>query len=640
MTRATSTSKWIRTAVLLLAVILFVPACSEQVTTPQKSASGAPQVQLSLVVGGRAVPLTRTSEVGTQPVFHVKVNDRTVITRVEYRLNDGPWTQIGLEHDATALITISSPLRGTNGRIAVRATNQLNETTEVESEFSIDAVAPEFSLFQIDGTDFLNGVIPGIELVLGQSGRVHVEAEAVDEGTGTAGISIIVDVEGELYRSAADGRLDLLLAPDDLGAGVHRVRIFAADRAGNLTRPYAFLLSIVELQQKTAPVVTIRSPADNVTVRTGAPITVILDVEQGSDGIGQTHVAVDGTELSRIDEVTFSGTAPLISGDYLITAWAFGDGVVTLRSAMAFQSLVVSDAAPVVSILSPEEDRVYGSGKPVEISLEVFDGGGGIGRVEVSLDGAPMDQIDDLTFRLDAPLGTGRYEVRAWAYNESNSQQSVVASQFIRVDASAPAVRIVGPSHGMVLPYTRTEPIAIDVEAEDYGSEISVIVIESNGSGGWIEVATIPDPANTESIGWNPQPGGHILRATATDRFGNIGNSQRIPVFVTDVAVGGPEVAVLSPTAIWMDVIPGESILFELSLQDVGDGIGPITFWLDREIITADVMPQGIAGRQVFEWSVPVGHAEGEYVLYVRVSNTAGDQARHVPIVMINVVSP
>ncbi len=235
----------LRLATIAAGIVLLLAACAQ--TGPPADGSNdpaAPRIEVAVVQGESTVRLDSIGTIGRFPVFEVGVSHRDDIASVEYRFPDSEWQRIGI--GSFIRFSPSAGLPAGDSRLDVRATSTGGRQATVSVPFTVDAVAPTFTSFRVNGVESLDNATLEVE-VFGDpaSQSVLVQAAAVDPGNGTRGVEIIVQFNGEHVKSSHDGLVTWQVASGDLDHGLHAVELFATDAVGNVSEVQSFLLNVL-----------------------------------------------------------------------------------------------------------------------------------------------------------------------------------------------------------------------------------------------------------------------------------------------------------------------------------------------------------------------------------------------------------
>lgn len=601
-----------------LIAILLLAACAqnsqESVTPGSGTQSGDPDVQIALLVGGSPQPVTSGTTVGPNPTFRVTVSDPTLsgVRSITYQFNDGEVTSFELSSGGTATIAPLVALTGASGSLVVNVETNAGRSSTRQVTFNVDSVAPAITSLRFDGTELVSGSIPAVLLTADSGAGVQLDVTATDSGPFASTASIIVEVDGEIVASAV-GSLSTLLSGTDFEQGSHSARVYAVDQAGNVSRLYSFIIAVNEPGQIVPPSVAIAAPSEGSVYPQGANIEVVVNSLAGSDEIASVHVAANGIELSSTDRNIFTGVVPSTAGDYTLIAWAVGrDGG---RSENVTREIVVSDAAPSVSIESPSDMQTYFPGEQILVSLDIQDAGGGIGDIDVALNGnAPVGNTGHI-YEFVAPAASGTYPLEVAVSSLSGDQVTLIQQRVVVELREAPVVTITSPLEGHV--YGPNQEITVDIDVQPVnggGIDEDTVSVTLNG----VAMTPVGDSNRTFTAVFPAvAPDSYSrfeIRATASNADG----SRRSSPVTRGVFVDAqpPVVRVVTPS--FGSSVPTNGIEIEVEAEDHHSGVNEIVI----EISQSDVNNWVVVGNLNSPGRITWNGQQGGYL----VRSTAYDE--------------
>lgn len=609
------------TLVSLIAVvgILILAACSNQgdPTDGRTQNGDAPQVAISLLVGGAPQPMgpDATQVAGPQSQFLIEVRDRSGTQRVTYSFNGGEQRNLVLDAAGRATIEPAAPLTGSRGSLAVSVTNNHGRSITETVSFNIDSVPPVISSIILDGVERVSSGMPTVQLGSGSTGGAVLEVTAADSGAFASNVRIML-VIGEDVVTTGIGRLNYVLTGASLSEGVHRARIFAVDDAGNVSTNFDFQVSVVALEELVAPVITIASPADNAIVRAGADYAVVVNVTRGSAEVASVHVELEDTALSSLDNRRFTGTAPSQAGDYVLQAWAVGSDGET--SEVVTQTLQVSDDEPLLTITNPGTDnQQYAPGATVHASLSVFNGGGGIGAVTMTLNGARPAAVSGYNYEFIAPADSGSYDLVATASSASGQSISRQVRTIEVVEEAAPAVSILSPGEGSVIRAGAVMEVLLSVQNTGSGIDYDSIEVSVGGDA---LVQSASDPLRfTGAAPATAGPAMIIARAASAGAAPQTSQPAMVQVTVSDDA---PGLLITAPSA-GSQFAPGSIVRATLVVTDAGGGVDESSIAMSLD----GALPPSRTGLN-FDFTAPL--VPGNYELVATADSASGGSTSRV----------
>lgn len=235
----------LRLATIAAGIVLLLAACGQ--TGPRagdRNDPAVPRIEVAVVQGENTVRLDSVGTIGRFPVFEVGVSHRDGVARVEYRFHDTDWQRIGA--GSFIRFSPSAGLAAGAASIDVRATSTTGQQAMVSVPFTVDAVAPTFTSFRVNGVESLDN--PALQIsVFGDpaSESVLVQAAAVDPGNGARGVEISLHFDGQEVKTSSDSFITWQVASGDLDHGLHAVELFATDAVGNVSEVQSFLLDVL-----------------------------------------------------------------------------------------------------------------------------------------------------------------------------------------------------------------------------------------------------------------------------------------------------------------------------------------------------------------------------------------------------------
>lgn len=355
------------------------------------------------------------------------------------------------------------------------------------------------------------------------SGSASIVVSASDN-TGVVKTECYVD--GALIGSSTSASTAFLWDSASVVDGAHALQARAYDAAGNIGTSATVTVTVKNGVDRTAPVVTITSPATDSTVQgvIGVAVTATDDV-----GVVWVDCYLDGRRFAKVSgsKATFTvDTTRLANGTHILQAHACDAGGNLGSSATVNINVQnMPDAtAPAVAITSPVGGtNVHGS---INIALAATDNVA-VTRTECYLDNRLIASRagGTATFRFDTTfVADGVHSLQARAYDRAgNVGISASISITIQNITGGPTVAITSPADGStVAPQQR-----VTVISSETGHRIVEVDVYLDG---WY--AGYSRQANPVFI-WDTRrlsSGAHTLQAVAWDERGQTGASAVITV--------------------------------------------------------------------------------------------------------------
>jgi hypothetical protein len=283
------------------------------------------------------------------------------------------------------------------------------------------------------------------------------------------------------------------------------------------------------------PTVDLRSPADGVHVKQGAPLVVDFScADSGGSGLASCVGSVADAALldtSSLGETSVTVTARDNAGN---------------ETVVKHTVTVLDQTAPAITLTTPVEGATYEIGEQVLADYSCADepNGSGLAACEGSVaDGVAVDtgSLGQKAFTVDASDGAGNSASKSVSYTV--------------VDTKAPSIVVTTPAPGAV--YGVGEQVAADYSCSDDGSGIATCV------------GSVADGAALDT----GSPGQKTFTVQATDNAGNPA-SRTLSYSVVDRSA--PSISVTNPAAGAVYKL-GEKVLAAYSCADEPNGSGVAT---------------------------------------------------------------
>lgn len=255
----------------------------------------------------------------------------------------------------------------------------------------------------------------------------------------------------------------------------------------------------------TPPTLVITSPADGSYA--GSTVTVTWIGSDAGSGIAYYNVSIGGVDWTTTTESSYTFTG-LSNGPHTIFVRAFdaaGNGV------ESWVNIIVDTIPPTVDISSPTNGQLFGSGT-VTVAWSGWDGGSGLSRFEVSVDGGAKVSLSKTTLTYTfAGLTDGTHALRVTAVDMAG--RSAYDTVMVNVDTTAPSLTITSPEAGS---FIASNDVAVTWTANDAGAGIAHFLVSVDGGaavqlGADVTSYTLSDLAE----------GVHVVNVTAVDQLGH-----------------------------------------------------------------------------------------------------------------------
>jgi len=345
----------------------------------------------------------------------------------------------------------------------------------------VDAEKPEVK-WNVYGNLSLNGWY---------TGTVRLGLEANDSVSGVGGIFVSVDNSQFLPYTG-----EMLISGD----GIHRIRFYAVDNAGNTGEEQTLSICI----DATPPETT--SNASNFWY-SETPVLVSLNATDSTSGVAFTYYRVDGGEWKK-------GNLVLLSEEGIHSLEFYS--VDNAGNVEGMQCVIVKiDATPPNVVLSGLDETKPVCGK-LELSIEVSDISG-ISNATYSIDGnITMLSLTEhhATLSIDtAKLGDGEHTLKIFITDYAGHNTTL--TRRIKVDNTPPVISEITPGDEAIITGDAALVIALDDASEI--TEVYVYLdnrlIDYEREGNTLKATLHTTLADN---------GRHELRVIAKDKAGNV----------------------------------------------------------------------------------------------------------------------
>lgn len=271
------------------------------------------------------------------------------------------------------------------------------------------------------------------------------------------------------------------------------------------------------------PVVTITSPT-NATVVTTTQLTITAEAADQDGTIIEVSFFDGDHFLGSVSKspYTFSWTG-VTAGKHVLFAKA--TDAVGLSAFSKAVNISVQDVAPIVAILNPTNNSVFGGG-PITINASATDRNDAVVKVSFYANDRFLGSATSAPYSVtwsNAPAG--RYSLFARAV-DGFGQHAVSAPVSIRVTNTLPVIKLTSPTNnaGAVAPASFT----LTAEASDPDGSIQQVSFYVN------EHLLTRVTAAPYTFIWGTVPAGrYVIRAVATDNQGGTAYSEPVKVQVS-----------------------------------------------------------------------------------------------------------
>ena len=372
-------------------------------------------------------------------------------------------------------------------------------------------------------------------------------------------------------------------------------------------------------QTDTAPPsVEITSPANKSYVSGNVTLTILASDNESVDTV---ILYIDGSEVKR-----WSGagtykyywyTPNYGDGTHNVTVWANDTSGNTNST---YYEYIVDNTEPTVTISTPTDGEYIGS-SDVTVSWTGNDNLG-VDHYEVSLDGGSWIDVGTDTSYTFTGLSDGDHNVTVMVVDKAGNANFDVV--IFTVDTSDPTVTITSPSSGS---WTNIKNVTITWSANDSGSGIDhyeVRCYNSTWDSGWINVGL-----NTSYTFTNLGDDQYTVQVVAYDKAGNTGSDQ----ITVGVDTTPPTVSITSPSD--GAYINDSYVTVQWTGGDTLSGIDHYEVRMKNNTWDSGWIDKGTSTSHTF-----TNLGEGQYTIYVKAVDTAGNIAADSVSISIDLTAP
>ncbi|MBI4323858.1 MAG: hypothetical protein HY674_01195 [Chloroflexi bacterium] len=273
-----------------------------------------------------------------------------------------------------------------------------------------------------------------------------------------------------------------------------------------------------------APAITLTSPADGAVFKLPAVITLEATATDPDDTLLKVSFYANDRTLGRVTNspYTLNWTNPP-AGRYALFARAVDPfGKSTLSAPV---HITVTNAPPVIKLLSPVDGSTLSLPANVTVQAEVTDSDDAVAKVQVYGDYRLLAALTNSPYSLVwSNVPPGKHSVTVRATDEFGV--TAVASAKFSVVNKPPVVSLVKPTSGANFPARST----ITLEANASDSDGAITRVSFWASGRYLGAVT----KAPYTLDWRNVPAGiHSLRAIATDNYGSKAESSKVVISVS-----------------------------------------------------------------------------------------------------------
>jgi len=386
------------------------------------------------------------------------------------------------------------------------------------------------------------------------------------------------------------------------GAGTHTLTAKAIDNLGVTTTSASH--TMVVTAANILPSVNLTSPANNASFPVNSNITINANASDTDGSVAKVEFFSGTTKLGEDLTSPYSFVwASVGAGNYTISAKAIDNvGAITTSAARSL-SVVIPNAAPVVTLTGPVNNANFPANSNITISANATDADGSVAKVEFFSGTTKLGE--DLTSPYSfvwASVAPGNYTISARATDNVGATTSTSA---VSVSVSAanvlPVVTITSPANNANFPLNSS--ITITATSSDSDGTVTKVEFYS-GVTKLGEDLTSPYSFVWASVG----AGTYTITAKATDNVGATATTPARTVTVSN-ANATPTVNITSP-ANNAGFSTNSSITINASAADADGTVAKVEFYNGNTKIGED-----LTSPYTFVWtSVP----NGNYALTAR----------------------
>ena len=331
---------------------------------------------------------------------------------------------------------------------------------------------------------------------------------------------------------------------NNVSAGNYTITAKATDNSGSTTTSDGVSISVGS-SSSSNPTVSLTSPNQNASYKTGASINISADASD-ADGSVEKVAFYNGSTLLHTET-----TRPYIwdwnnvkAGNYTITAKATDNsGNTTTSDGVSISVGSSSSSNPTVSLTSPTQNASYRTGATINISANASDADGSVEKVAFYNGSTLLHTETTRPYIWDwNNVKAGNYTITAKATDNSGNTttSSGVSISVGSSSSSNPTVSLRSPTEHAS--YKTGATINISANASDPDGSIKTVKFY-NGS-------TLLHTETGRPYSWdwnNVRAGNYTITAKATDNSGNTSTSASVSISVGSSSSSYPAVSLTSP---------------------------------------------------------------------------------------------
>ena len=301
-------------------------------------------------------------------------------------------------------------------------------------------------------------------------------------------------------------------------------KVVAVDVAGNTKESTSTFKVKVD---STAPKTTLEigepkfSSGGITYVHPNTPFTLSADDGTGS-GVDVTEYKIDSTNWT-----TYSDTFTVPTEGEHTVSYRSKDKVGNVETKKSVNIFVDNQPPGEFDLVSPDNDVWLTTAKPTLTWGESNDGGSGVDRYEIWIDGNLNSSVSGTSATPSDDLDCGEHEWTVIAYDNVGNSHNASSTRTFKIDVDKPVCEITAPPDGHTIGGTQytISVTAADVGEADCMSGVAKVEIRFKKDGGnwgdWQDCTL----GNSWSYVWTGyEEGAYTFVARATDVAGNVGN--------------------------------------------------------------------------------------------------------------------
>jgi hypothetical protein len=509
---------------------------------------------------------------GTQVSLGAEIlSSGTILSKYDYYANN---TLIGSKPAGAETNLLWNPVGVGNFAVKVVVTDVVGRAAE-SAVVNVQVVSNEAPVVSL--------ITPAVNAQLKLGNEVLVSARAIDREAAVAKVEFLLN--GFLYAQGVQRP----------GTSIYEMPVWIPDRTGT----YTWVAKATDSMGK-------------VTLSAAAPVTV-SDVALATlklSGLSEGSKLISGTQVSLGAEILSSGTI-LSKYDYYANNTLIGSKpagaetnllwnpvgvgffavkvVVTDVVGRAAESAVVnvevmSNEAPVVSLISPLPNAQFDLGSSVQITARAIDRESAVSKVEFLLNGFTYAQgvlrtgsnIYDMPVWIPDTAGTYTWVARAT--DNLGKQTLSAASQIVIKDVPLPVLKLMGLNNGSRF----LVGISLSLGVELVSARTKILKYDYYANAELVASSTSNDGLN---VTWTPRAAGsYDLKVVASDVLGRTTSSALVAVQVDQNLV--PSVSLISPAKEQTSSI-GTSIKILAQASDTDGSISKVELLVNDQVLTS-----------------------------------------------------